>query len=70
MSVNQASSTSSCSTNLISVCGSRLGLNPLPGAHEPASVHASLRYQRDWSLRLAFKILLRTVFALFSSKAF
>ncbi len=33
-------------------------------------IAADLRYQRDWSLRLDFKILLRTVFALFSSKAF
>jgi len=33
-------------------------------------IAADLRYQRDWSLRLDIKILLRTVFALFSTNAF
>lgn len=33
-------------------------------------IAADLRYQRDWSLRLDFKILLRTFFALFSTNAF
>ena len=33
-------------------------------------IAADLRYQRDWSLRLDIKIMLRTVFALFSPNAF
>ena len=33
-------------------------------------IAADLRYQRDWSLRLDIKILLRTVFALVSPNAF
>lgn len=35
-----------------------------------ARIAADLRYQRDWSLRLDTKILLRTIFAIFSPNAF
>ncbi len=33
-------------------------------------IEADLRYQRDWSLRLDVKILLRTVFGLSSPNAY